>query len=76
MSDYQERVNAFAVYGPGAIVRLVENHEELFLTASEAEAAQKLVAAMKLRNDLPVPQNEAEAYEIFARLLGELLGTG
>jgi|SRR5580704_3097128 hypothetical protein len=76
MSDYQERVDAFAVFGPGAITRAFADHSELLLSISERDASEKVVSALRLRNDLDVPRNEDEAYATIVRLLGELLAAG
>jgi hypothetical protein len=76
MSDYQERVDAFAIFGPGAITRAFADHSELLLSISERDASEKIVSALRLRNDLDVPRNEDEAYATIVRLLGELLAAG
>jgi hypothetical protein len=74
--SYQDRMSAWAIYGPGAISRVVEDTRELFLSVKEQDFTEKIVSATKLRNDLPTPQNETEAYSIIAKLAGELLAAG
>jgi hypothetical protein len=76
MSDYQSRMRAWAIYGPGAISRVVEDNRELFLSVREKEFTEKVASATKLQSDLPTPSNESEAYSIISRLAGVLFAEG
>jgi hypothetical protein len=73
MSNYDERVGAFAKYGMDAIDRLVRDHAELFLTVDQKDAVEKIVAVTRLRSDIPAPTSADEAYDQLMTILGELL---
>jgi len=72
MSNYMDRVNAFARFGPDAVYKFVNDFGELFLSISEQEVFERIAAETRLRDDIEVPQSAEDVYRITATLLVEL----
>jgi len=72
MSNYIDRVNAFARFGPDAVYKFVNDFGELFLSISEQEVFEQIAAETRLRDDIEVPQSGDDVYRITAALLVEL----
>jgi hypothetical protein len=76
MSDYDTRIRALEKYGMQAAGKLVSDHKELFLSVSEKDAFEKIVALTRLRETIEPPASEDEAYKLLESLLAELLYDG
>ena len=72
MSNYIDRVNAFARFGPDAVYKFVNDFGELFLSISEQEVFEQIAAETRLRDDIEVPRSSDDVYRITAALLVEL----
>jgi hypothetical protein len=72
MSNYIDRVNAFARFGPDAVYKFVNDFGELFLSISEQEVFEQIAAETRLGDDIEVPRSSDDVYRITAALLVEL----
>ena len=76
MNNYEARIAALERFGMQAAGKLVEDHKELFLSVSEKDAFEKIVALTRLRESIEPPTSEEGAYKILESLLAELLYDG
>lgn len=76
MALYDDQMKAFARFGMGAIDKLFADNSELMLSVDEKDAAEKIVAATRLRaTELPTPNSVQEMCDILTKIFGELLAS-